>query len=53
MPRKPSYTVIRGGRLLDIAKRSAPPADILIKGDTVAEIGKPGLEIWSEGPASL
>jgi 5-methylthioadenosine/S-adenosylhomocysteine deaminase len=43
MARKPSYTIIRGGRLLDMAKRSAPPADILIKGDTVAEIGKPGL----------
>ena len=41
--RKPSFTVVRGGRLLDIAKRTAAPADILIKGDTIAEIGRPGL----------
>jgi guanine deaminase len=40
---KPPYTIIRGGKLLDIAKRSAAPADILIKGDTIAEIGRPGL----------
>ena len=33
---KPPYTIIRGGKLLDIGKRSAPPADILIKGDTIA-----------------
>lgn len=37
------YTIIRGGKLLDIAKRSAVPADILIKGDTIAEIGRPGI----------
>ena len=40
---KHPYTIVRGGRLLDIAKRSASPADILIKGDTIAEIGRPGL----------
>jgi guanine deaminase len=40
---KPPYTILRGGKLLDIGKRSAPPADILIKGDTIAEIGRPGL----------
>ncbi|TAJ35470.1 MAG: amidohydrolase [Reyranella sp.] len=40
---KPPFTIIRGGRLLDIAKRKAAPADILIKGDTIAEIGRPGL----------
>lgn len=45
MPRKPkrAYTIIRGGKLLDSAKRAASPADILIKGDTIAEIGRPGL----------
>jgi len=45
MTRKPKhpYTIVRGGKLLDIAKRKAPPADILIKGDTIAEIGRPGL----------
>src|SRR5262245_26157553 len=41
-PKHP-YTIVRGGKLLDIAKRKAAPADILIKGDTVAEIGRPGL----------
>jgi 5-methylthioadenosine/S-adenosylhomocysteine deaminase len=41
MARKPTYTVIRGGKLLDIAKRKAAPADILVKGDTIAEIGRP------------
>src|ERR1051326_1918428 len=40
---KHSYTIVRGGKLLDIAKHSAQPADILIKGDTIAEIGRPGL----------
>ena len=40
---KAPYTIVRGGKLLDIAKRSAAPADILIKGDTIAEIGRPGL----------
>jgi 5-methylthioadenosine/S-adenosylhomocysteine deaminase len=43
MAKKPPYTIIRDGKLLDIAKRKAVPADILIKGDTVAEIGRPGL----------
>src|SRR5690349_14263249 len=41
-PKHP-YTIVRGGKLLAIAKRSASPADILIKGDTIAEIGRPGL----------
>jgi 5-methylthioadenosine/S-adenosylhomocysteine deaminase len=40
---KRSHTIIRGGKLLDIAKRKAVPVDILIKGDTIAEIGRPGL----------
>src|SRR5229473_3093936 len=43
MARKPPYTVIRGGKLLDIAKRKAVAVDILIKGDTIAEIGRRGL----------
>ncbi|HSI02696.1 MAG TPA: amidohydrolase [Reyranella sp.] len=41
----PPFTVVRGGKLLDIAKRKAVPADILIKGDTIAEIGRPGLAV--------
>lgn len=40
---KPPFTIIRGGKLLDTARRKAAPADILIKGDTIAEIGRPGL----------
>jgi 5-methylthioadenosine/S-adenosylhomocysteine deaminase len=43
MARKAHHIVVRGGRLLDIAKRTAEPADILIKGGTIAEIGRPGL----------
>ena len=41
-PKHP-FTIVRGGKLLDIAKRKALPADILIDGDTIAEIGRPGL----------
>src|SRR5438045_849237 len=37
------YTIIRGGRVLDIDKGTAAPADILIRDDTIAEIGAPGL----------
>lgn len=36
-------TVIRGGRLLDIGRHEAPHRDILVRGDTIAEIGAPGL----------
>lgn len=39
----PAHTVVRGGKLLDIDRRQAVPADILIKGDTIAAIGRPGL----------
>ena len=42
MAKRP-FTIVRGGKLLDIAKRKAVPVDILIKGDTIAEIGRPGL----------
>src|SRR5438552_10642170 len=38
-----NYTIVRGGRVLDIAAGTAEPADILIAGDTIAEIGPPGL----------
>ena len=44
MTRKSPYTVIRGGKLLDTARRRAVPTDILIKGDIIATIGKPGLQ---------
>jgi guanine deaminase len=35
--------VVRGGRLLDIRAHRAEPADILIAGDTITEIGPPGM----------
>src|SRR5262249_16339807 len=35
--------IVRNGRVLDIAGHRAPPADILIAGDTIAEVGQPGL----------
>src|SRR5438046_5637326 len=37
-------TVIRGGRLLDIRAHRAHLTDILVAGDSIAEIGAPGLE---------
>jgi 5-methylthioadenosine/S-adenosylhomocysteine deaminase len=40
-------TLIRGGRVLDVRAHRADPADILIVGDAIREIGAPGLE----GPA--
>lgn len=36
-------TVIRGGRVVDIKGHAAHAADILVTGDTIAEIGRPGL----------
>jgi guanine deaminase len=42
MPVAPT-SVIRGGRLLDAATHRADPADLLIAGDTIAEVGPPGL----------
>ena len=39
----PSATIIRGGRVLDARAHRADPADILITGDTITEIGAPGL----------
>ncbi len=35
--------IIRGGRLLDVAAHAAPHRDILIDGDTILEIGAPGM----------
>ena len=37
------WTIIRGGRLLDIAAHRAEAADVLIEGDTFREVGAPGL----------
>ena len=37
------YTIIRGGRVLDIDRGTAEPADILVEDDTIREIGAPGI----------
>jgi guanine deaminase len=37
-----SYTVLRGGLVLDIRGGTAAPADILVEGDTIREVGPPG-----------
>jgi 5-methylthioadenosine/S-adenosylhomocysteine deaminase len=47
-----TYTILRGGRLLDIAAGTAEPADILIEDDTIREIGPPGLAA-PEGAAEI
>jgi len=36
-------TIVRGGRLLDIRAHRADVADVLIVGDTISEIGPPGM----------
>jgi guanine deaminase len=41
--RRDSVTLIRGGRLLDVRAHRADPADVLVTGDTIAEVGAPGL----------
>ena len=38
-----TVTIIRGGRLLDARAHRADPGDILVTGDTITEIGPPGL----------
>lgn len=35
--------IIRGGRVIDANARRATPADILIEGGTIREVGKPGM----------
>ncbi len=35
--------IVRGGHLMDIARRRVAPADILVAGDTIREVGPPGL----------
>jgi guanine deaminase len=39
----PAFTVVRNGRVLDIGTHRADQADILLEGDTIREIGPPGL----------
>ena len=35
--------IVRGGRALDAARPGAEPADLLIQGDTIRDVGPPGL----------
>ncbi len=44
MTESTGFAVVRGGRLLDIAGHAAELKDILIEGDTIREIGRPGLD---------
>jgi len=39
----PEMLVIRGGRVVEAKAHRADPADILVEGDTIREIGPPGL----------
>ena len=39
-----AFTVIRNGHLVDLRQRRAATADILIEGDTIREIGSPGMD---------
>src|ERR1700728_4120778 len=47
-----AYTILRGGLVLDIAAGGAAPADIVIEGDTIREIGPPGCPA-PEGAAEI
>jgi 5-methylthioadenosine/S-adenosylhomocysteine deaminase len=47
-----SHTILRGGVVLDIAAGTAEPADILIEGDTIRELGPPGCPA-PEGAAEI
>lgn len=40
--------IIRGGRLLDADRHAAPPTDILVIGDSIAELGPPGMPAPSD-----
>ncbi len=44
MDKAPSVQVIRNGRVLDVDARTAAEADVLIRGDAVAEVGRPGMD---------
>jgi 5-methylthioadenosine/S-adenosylhomocysteine deaminase len=41
-------TVIRGGKLIDVKAQRAAAADILIDGDTILEVGRPGMSAPSD-----
>src|SRR5450755_3263592 len=39
----PEKIIIRGGRLIDADRHTAAPTDILVIGDSIAELGPPGM----------
>ena len=41
MARRAAHTIIRGGRIVDGGTRRLVAADILVRGDTIAEVGRP------------
>ena len=47
-----AHTILRGGRVLDIAADTADFADILVEDDTIREIGPPGCP-FPEGAAEI
>src|SRR5882762_1844856 len=47
-----SVTIIRGGRVLDAPAHRADPADVLVDGGVIREIGRPGMAA-PEGAAAL
>jgi 5-methylthioadenosine/S-adenosylhomocysteine deaminase len=40
-----SFTIIRNGRLVDLRRREAVAADILIEGDTICALGAPDMKV--------
>lgn len=40
-----TYSVIRGGLVLDVAKRTVHTADILIENDCIYHVGQPGMDV--------
>jgi len=47
-----SHTILRGGLVLDVGAGTAEPADILIEGDMIRELGPPGCPA-PEGAAEI
>jgi 5-methylthioadenosine/S-adenosylhomocysteine deaminase len=43
MAKRRTFQVVRGGRMLDVARRAAVAADILIERGTIRAVGAPGL----------
>lgn len=44
MPNASDIQIIRGGRLLNAPEHKADPADIMVEGDTIRDIGVPGMQ---------